>query len=148
MENPREVHIGKKIPLLVSLWAQILQMDISPLCGGHLCWVGVSPFTYNDHTPALASAASSSVTSSPVSTPCSTCSMKTKHDYVANLHEQGHAEQVQTDCEVTQLHEVCMAHIEASTQREKMRHERRVLKYQLWIEEVKAKTSQQNIFEP
>ncbi len=50
---------------------------------------------------ALASAASSSVASRPVSTLCSMHSMKTKHDYVANLHEQGHAEQVQTDCEVT-----------------------------------------------
>jgi len=71
-----------------------------------------------------------------------------QRDYVADLHEQGQAEQVQTDCEATQLHEVHMARIEASAQREKMRHERRVLKYQLWIEEVKAKTSQQNIFEP
>ena len=45
---------------------------------------------------ALASAASSSVASSLVFTPHSTRSMKTKHDYVADLHEQGHAEQVQT----------------------------------------------------
>src|SRR5258708_18587811 len=97
---------------------------------------------------ALASAASSSSISSPVSTPCSTCSMKTKCDYVADLHEQGQAEQVQTDCEATQLHGVHMARIVASAQREKMRHERRLFKYQLQIEVVKVKTSHPNIFEP
>ncbi len=42
VENPREVQRRKK-SLLASLWAQILQTDISPLCGGHLCWVGVPP---------------------------------------------------------------------------------------------------------
>ena len=97
---------------------------------------------------ALAStAASSSATSSPLSTPCSTCSMKTKHDYISELQEQGCVEQAQTDHDALQLHEVCMACIEASTLKEKMRHERRVLKYQLCIEEAKAKTSQQPFFD-
>ena len=71
----------------------------------------------------------------------------TKHDYITNLQEQGHVKQAQTYCEALQLYEVCMAHNEASMQKEKMRHERRVLKYQLWIEEAKAKTSQQPFFD-
>ena len=40
---------------------------------------------------------------------------------------------------------LCMI-CDTSTQKEKMRHERRVLKYQLQIEEAKAKTSPQNFF--
>ena len=73
--------------------------------------------------------------------------MKIKHHYIADIHAQGHSEQAQTDCEASQLHEVHMAHIEASTQKEKMRHERRVLKYQLQIEEAKVKRLQQNFFD-
>ena len=73
--------------------------------------------------------------------------MKTKRDYITDLQEQGRVEQAQTDREALQLHEVCMARIEASAQKEKMRHERRVLKYQLRIEEAKAKTSQQPFFD-
>ena|SRR5258708_1016219 len=73
--------------------------------------------------------------------------MKTKHDYISELQEQGHVEQAQTDCDALQLHEVCMACIEVSMLKEKMRHERRVLKYQLHIKEAKAKTLQQPYFD-
>ena len=45
--------------------------------------------------------------------------MKMKRDYIADIHEQGHAEQAQTDHEASQLHEVHMARIEASTQRKR-----------------------------
>ena len=63
--------------------------------------------------------AASSSSPIPVSTPHSTCSMKMKCDYIADIHEQGHAEQAQTDHEASQLHEVHMARIEASTQRKR-----------------------------
>ena len=44
MENPREVQRRtkkKEDPCWPVHGPRFLQMDISPLCGGHLCWVGV-----------------------------------------------------------------------------------------------------------
>ena len=84
---------------------------------------------------------SSSSASSPVSTPHSNHSTCGKNDYITDLQEQGCDEHAQTDHETVQVHEMCMACIEASSQKEKMRHERRVLKYQLQMEEAKMKTS-------
>ena len=45
MENPREVQRRtkkKEDPCWPVCGPRFLQMDISPLCGGHLCWVGTA----------------------------------------------------------------------------------------------------------
>ena len=50
MENPREVQRRtkkKEDPCWPVHGPRFLQMDISPLCGGHLCWVGTTPNAYS-----------------------------------------------------------------------------------------------------